>query len=102
MVKNPPANAGDRDTHWIPGSGRSPGGGNGNPLQYSCLKNPIDREAWRATVPGIATSQTRQSTHMHIRSIINTNKATNSPLGYSVSGTAIAFTCYVFDVIPVK
>ena len=47
LVKNPPANAGDAGS--IPGSGRSPGGGNGNPLQYSCLENPMDR-AWRATV----------------------------------------------------
>ena len=46
MVKNPPANAGDAgDEGSIPGSGRSPGGGNGNPLQYSCLENPIDRGA---------------------------------------------------------
>ena len=46
MVKNPPANAGDtRDAGLIPGSGRSPGGGNGNPLQYSCLGNPMDRGA---------------------------------------------------------
>ena len=44
VVKNPPANA--RDKGSIPGSGRSPGGGNGNPLQYSCLKNPMDRGAW--------------------------------------------------------
>ena len=44
MVKNPPANAGDiRHTGSIPGSGRSPGGGHGNPLQYSCLENPMDR-----------------------------------------------------------
>ena len=51
MVKNPPANAGDmRDMDWIPGSGRSPGGGHGNPLQYSCLENPMDRGAWWATV----------------------------------------------------
>ena len=52
MVKNPPANTGDtRDTGLIPGSGRSPGEGNGNPLQYSCLgKNFMDREAWQATV----------------------------------------------------
>ena len=49
MVKNPPANAGDVDL--IPGSGRSPGEGSGNPLQYSCLENPMDRGAWRATVP---------------------------------------------------
>ena len=51
MVKNPPANAGDiRDMGSISGSRRYPGGGNGNPLQYSCLKNPMDRGAWRATV----------------------------------------------------
>ena len=48
MVKSPPANAGDVGS--IPGSGTSPGEGNGNPLQCSCLENPMDREAWRATV----------------------------------------------------
>ena len=53
MVKNPPANAGDtRDAGWIPGSGRSPGVGNGNPLQYSCLKNSMDGRAWQAMVHG--------------------------------------------------
>ena len=47
MVKNLPTNAGDiRDSSLIPGSGRSPGGGNGNPLQYSGLENPMDRETW--------------------------------------------------------
>ena len=51
-VKNPPANAGDLRS--IPGSGRSPGEGNGNPLQYSCLENPMDGEAWQATVHGVA------------------------------------------------
>ena len=57
MVKNPPSNAGDiRDTSSIPGSGRSPGGGHGNPLQYSCLENSLDRGAWRATVHGVAQS----------------------------------------------
>ena len=62
MVKNPPANAGDmRDTGLIPESGRSPGEGNGTPLQYSCLENPMDREAWRVTVHGVAKSQTRLS-----------------------------------------
>ena len=50
MVKNPPANAGDAgDVGSIPGSGRSPGEGNGNPLQYSCLENPMDRGAWQTT-----------------------------------------------------
>ena len=48
-----------RDTGLIPGSGRSPGGGQGNPLQYSCLENPKDRGAWRATVHGITKSWTR-------------------------------------------
>ena len=51
MVKNPPANAVDiRDAGSIPGLGRSPGEGHGNPLQYSCLENPVDREARWATV----------------------------------------------------
>jgi len=52
VVKNPPANTGN--SALIPGSGRSPGGGNGSPLQYSCLGNPVDREAWRVTVHGVA------------------------------------------------
>ena len=53
MVKNLPANVGDiKDVGSIPGSGRSPGEGNGNPLQYSCLENPMDRGAWWATVYG--------------------------------------------------
>jgi len=56
VVKNPPANAGDAGS--IPGSGRSPGGGNGNPLQYSCLENSMDRGAWQATVHGVTKSQT--------------------------------------------
>ena len=59
MVKNPPANAVDiRDMDLIPGSGRCPGRGNGNPLQYSCLGNPTDRGAWQATVQGVEKSQT--------------------------------------------
>jgi len=59
VVKNLPANAGDSGS--IPGSRRSPGGGNGNPLQYSCLGNPMDREAWRATAHGVTKSQTQLS-----------------------------------------
>jgi len=60
MVKNLPASAGDIiDTGLIPGSGRSPGEGRGNPLQYSCLENPMDRGAWRATVHTVAKSWTR-------------------------------------------
>ena len=60
MVKDPPANAGDvRDSGSIPGSGRSPGGGHGNPLQYSCLENPMDRGACWATVYRVAKRQTQ-------------------------------------------
>ena len=59
MVKNMSANAGDiRDMGSIPGLGRSPGGGHGNPLKYSYLGNPMDRGAWRATVHRITKSQT--------------------------------------------
>ena len=59
MVKNPPANAGEaRDTCSIPGSGRSPGEGNGNPLQYSHLETSMDKVAWWATVPGVAKNWT--------------------------------------------
>ena len=55
VVKNLAANAGEiRDTGSVPGSVRSPGGGHGNPLQYSCLENPMDRGAWWATVHGVA------------------------------------------------
>ena len=59
-VKNPPANEGAAgDPGSIPGSGRSPGGGHGSPLQYSCLENPMDRGAWRAIVYGVAECRTR-------------------------------------------
>ena len=57
MVKNRPANAGDtRDVGLIPGLGKSPGVGNGDPLRYSCLESPMDRGAWWATVHGVAKS----------------------------------------------
>ena len=60
MLKNPPANAGDiRDAGLIPGLGRSPGGGHGNPVQYSCLENPMEIEAWKAVVYGVAKSWTQ-------------------------------------------
>ena len=60
VVKNLPASAGDgRNMGSIPGSGRSPGEGNGDPLEYSCLENSKDRGAWQATVHRVAKSQTR-------------------------------------------
>ena len=60
VVKNPPPSAGDiRDTGLIPGSGKSPGGEHGNPLQYSCLENPMDRGDWWATVHEVSKSQTQ-------------------------------------------
>ena len=61
VVKNPPANAGDiRGGGSIPGLGRSPGGGDSNPLPYSCLENPMDRGAWRATVHSVTESDTTE------------------------------------------
>ena len=62
-VKASAWNAGDLGS--IPGSGRSPGEGNGNPLQYSCLENPMEGEAWWATVHGVAKSRTRLSEFTH-------------------------------------
>ena len=59
VVKNSLANAGDlRDASSIPGLGRSPGGGNGNSLQYSCLENPMDRKVWRVTVHRVTKNWT--------------------------------------------
>ena len=67
VIKNPPANAGS-----TPRSGRSPGGGNGNPLQYSCLGSPVDRGAWWATVHGVTKSLTQLkqlSTHAKVERV---------------------------------
>ena len=68
IVKNPPANPGDiSDSASIPGSGRSPGEGNSNPLQYACLGNPTDRGAWWVTVHGVTESDTTEhSTTIHL------------------------------------
>ena len=67
VVKNLPANAGvPRDVGSIPGSGRSVGVGNGNPLQYSCLENSMERGAWRAIVHGVTKSQIQLSMYVSI------------------------------------
>ena len=63
VVKNPPASAGEAGS--IPGLGRFPREGNGNPLQYSCLENPMARGAWPAAVVGVAQSQTRLRLHVY-------------------------------------
>ena len=63
-MKNSPTNAGDGGS--IPGSGRSPGVGNGSPLQYSWLGNPVGRRAWWATVHGVSKNQTRLNNSVHI------------------------------------
>ena len=96
VVKNLPANvnAGDRrDLGSIPGSGRSPGGGHGHPLQYSCLENPMDEGAWQATIHRVAKSQTqmkRLSKHAHTHTYIyshllkSENKSCHVLLGFFI------------------
>ena len=67
IVKNSPVKAEDvQDLSSIPGLGISPGGGHGNPFQYSCLENPMGRGAWRATVHGVTESQIQLSTHTEL------------------------------------
>ena len=81
MVKNLPANAGDvRDAGSIPGLGRSPAGGHGIPLHYSCLENLMDSGAWLTTVHRVAKSWTQLkqlSAHAHIHTCISPNQETN-------------------------
>ena len=92
-VKNPPANSeGTRDAVSIPGSGRSPGGGNGNPLQYSCLENPTDRGAWWATVHGVAKSQAlTEYTRTHINIYLGKGAINGPPQGYFSGETGVFF-----------
>ena len=74
MVKNPPANVGDiSDMGSIPGSGTSPGGGHGNPLQYSCLENPMDRGVWWATVHMVTELDMTSNLHSHTGFIFKEN-----------------------------
>ena len=85
VVKNPPANAGDiRDMGSFPGSGRSPEGGHGSPLQYSCLENPMDRGAWWAIVHRVKKSRTQLkqlSTHPYIHTYMYVHKIFKNRVG---------------------
>ena len=87
-VKNRPATAGDsRDAVSIPGSGRYPRGGNGNPLQYSCLEYSMDRGAWQATFQGVTKSRTGLSTtHICTQFKQSLKVSESSLLGFSVCG----------------
>ena len=70
-LKNPRDDAGDiRDMGLIPGSGRSPKGGHGNPFQYSCLENPMDMAAWWATVQRVTKSQTQLKHNTHVTALM--------------------------------
>ena len=90
-VKNPPVNAGDiRDVGLIPGSGRSPGGGHGNPLQYSCLENPMDGGAWWAAVHGVSKSRTQLSDFtftFHFHALEKETATHSSVLAWRIPGT---------------
>ena len=73
VIKNLPVNAGDtRDLGSIPGSGRSPGVGNGNPLQYSCLENSMDKGDWQATICHVGVSESNVTKHAHIHTHTHT------------------------------
>ena len=90
VIKNLPASAGDvRDTGSIPGSGRSPGEGNGNPLQYSCLENPMDRGACWATAHRVAESDVTEwlsTTLVYLQNIHKANMCHCSSVLRSVKG----------------
>ena len=74
VVKNPPVNAGDAsDTGSIPGTRRCPGGGNDDPLQYACLRNPVHRRAWWATIHGVTKSQTQLSENTQAKKTLSFN-----------------------------
>ena len=91
VVKNLPVNAGDlRDLGLTPGSGRSPGVGNGTPLQCSCLENPMDRGAWYAAVHGVAKSQTQLGDFtftFHFHALEKEMAAHSSVLAWRIPGT---------------
>ena len=83
-----------KDEGLIPGSGRSPGRGNGNPLQYFCLEHPMDREVWRATVPSVAESDMTKHTHM-----INGAFPSIPPLPTSLSLYSYLYLIYLIFIL---
>ena len=85
LVKDATCHAGDE--HSIPGLGRSPGKGNGNPLQYSCLENSMDRGAWQATVHGVTKNQTRLSTHTHTHPRTQANMSKSQTFTHGILAT---------------
>ena len=101
MVENQPVNEGDMGS--IPGSGRS-GEGNGHPLQYSCLENPMDRGGWRATVHRIAESYTTERLHFHFRMLNNTDICciTSNSVVLCSAGTLLSKTNLLFHFFSIK
>ena len=87
-VKESVCNAGDLGS--LPGSARSPGEGNGNPLQYSCLENSMDRGAWRATVYGVSKSQDPKYMSLYIKQV-NSSKNLLHSTGHSAQGLVITY-----------
>ena len=87
MVKNPPANAGDTDLGSTPGSGRSPGGGLGNPFLYSCLENPMDRGDWQATVHRVAESDMTERLDFHYHALEKEMATHSSILAWRIPWT---------------
>ena len=83
QVKNPPATQDTGNAGAIPGSRRSPGGGHGNPLQYSCLGNPTDRGAWWATVHEVAKSRTQLSNFTYCVTVTRGGEGNGNPLQHS-------------------
>ena len=104
VVKNPSANTGDiRDKSSVPGLGRSPAGRHSNPLQYPCLENPINRGTWRATVYGVAKSQTGLKqlsvyTHIHYIYIYALKKDLKDIHQNVIRIQAITWTCQSFYI----
>ena len=98
MVKNPPANAGGpRDAGSIPGSGRSPGEGHGNPFQYSCLENPMGRGIWQATVYRVdkesETTEQLSTAHTHTHTL---------KYIYACSFVCLGVCGHVYEIVGVK